>query len=175
MLIKELLEKEKKINAIVPKNDFDALYSWGYELLPPLKVYTTQKWFYKGINSTSDRARLNCKIREYCMAMYTEGRFDEYHMRKDYFLQNMVKKYWKHWWLWKGCVNLTQEEAQLRWAKECAHRRNIQDNYIENVEKLFKELKGKWRGESVLMDVKKRRGHPEKNVPNRIKNKTLQR
>jgi len=161
----ESFDRERRLKEIVPQNDFDLLYEWGEELLPPLKVYTHQKWFYKGISSTSEKIYINIRIREYCMAMYVEGRFSEWQLDHEVFLQNLVKKYWKRWWLWEGCINLTQQEAELRWLKEITYRRRIQDNYIENVDKMLGEFRGKWTGRNMLIDVKKKRGRPKKSTP----------
>jgi hypothetical protein len=151
-------ERERKIKETIPQNDFEQLYEWGYELLPPLKVYTPQKWFYKGINSTSEKIFLNVRVYRYGMAMYYEGRFDEYNLDRELFMQNMVKEYWKRWWLWEGCIKLNQADAQEKWIKECLYRLKIQDNYIENVDHMVKTFNNKWRGSRMLAESKQKKG-----------------
>lgn len=152
-------ERLEELSRIVPQNNFEELYEWIYDVLPPFKEYTYQKWFYKGINSTSEKTYHNVKIYKYVMALYytNKNRHIVESMDNDLFLQKMVKEYWKRWWLWKGCISMPPEDAKTYWLKEVAYLNRIQENYIENVTHLNTITNGKWRGRDVLNQARKKR------------------
>ena len=147
----------KQRNADVVNCNFDDLYEWGYELLPDMRVYSDIKYFYKGISSTGNDYNIRNTIRDYISAMKLEGRFTEGEMDKDYFLQHLVKKYYKHWFYRENIHLLFQDEAEIAFLHMCIKAQNRQKYYLRNFRRIMRVTGGKWRGR----DSMKKPLHPQ--------------
>ena len=141
---------EKLRNADVVNCNFDDLYEWGYELLPPLRVYSDIKYFYKGISSTGNDYNIRNTIREYISAMKLEGRFTEGEMDNDYYLKKLVKDYYRHWFYRDNIHLLFQDEAETAFVLMVGKAYKRQNNYLANFRRIMRVTAGKWRGREAL-------------------------
>jgi hypothetical protein len=141
---------EKLRNADVVNCNFDDLYEWGYELLPPLRVYSDIKYFYKGISSTGNDYNIRNTIRDYISAMKLEGRFTEGEMDNDYYLQKLVKDYYRHWFYRDNIHLLFQDEAETAFVLMVGKAYKRQNNYLANFRRIMRVTAGKWRGREAL-------------------------
>ena len=141
---------QKQRNADVVNCNFDDLYDWGYELLPPMKVFSDIKYFYKGISSTGNDYNIRNTIRDYISAMKLEGRFTEIELDEDYFLKKLVKDYYRHWFFREDIHLLFQDEAEVAFLHMCIKSQFRQMHYIRNFRRIMRVTAGRWRGKEAL-------------------------
>lgn len=146
--------KEAEFEKEILEHDFDDIWDWGKELLPPLRVYHEQKYFYKGITNQGHTNSIRYKVVDFIEAMKKEGRFVQAELDSEIYLQRMVKKYYYREWLVNGWYKLPYEKAEQVWIKYCIRLKNKQDNYLENLNAIMRRTKGKWKGKDLSTLIK---------------------
>jgi hypothetical protein len=141
--------KENEFLDEILEHDFDDLWEWGKELLPPLRIYNRNKYFYKGITNQGHTNSIRYKIVEFIDAMDKEGRFNQEELDSENYLQRLVKKFYYREWLVNGWYKLPLEKAEHVWIKYCIKLKDKQDNYLQNLNAILKRTKKRWKGKGL--------------------------